>query len=36
MEFETFRFDMAWRFDSFHIDMMSYDNSIFDISTSIY
>ena len=36
MEFETLRFDMAWRLDIFDFDMMSYDNLIFNISASIF
>ena len=34
MEFETLRFDIVWRFDMFN--MMNYNNSIFNISTSIF
>ena len=31
MKFETLRFDMAWR-----LDIFNYDNSIFNISASIF
>ena len=38
MEFETFRFDMVWRFDIFNTDikMMCYNNPIVNISASIF
>ena len=38
MEFETFRFDMVWRFDisNTDINMMCYDNPIVNISASIF